>query len=218
MVDIVECMHAHARDLLFLTSNLKYMGVALRNNDYLFSILSLQRQLGRELKKENKMKPALLVIDIQNKFFSLNQACSDSLKSAIEYINAAIDLFREKNLPIVVIQHKSEEEGLEPGKPGFDVPKSVKLEPKDIRIVKTYGNSFTKTGLAEKLRELEVDTVIVTGFCAEYCVLSTYRGAQDFDLTPIILKGSLASDNAEHIRFVEEITEIISYGALKTLL
>jgi nicotinamidase-related amidase len=174
--------------------------------------------LGRELKKEKKMKPALLVIDVQNKFFSLNQACSDSLKSAIEYINAAIDLFREKNLPIVVIQHKSEEEGLKPGKPGFDVPKSVKLEPKDIRIVKTYGNSFTKTGLAEKLRELEVDTVIVTGFCAEYCVLSTYHGAQDFDFKPIMLKDSLASDNAEHIRFVEEISEIISYGALKTLL
>jgi nicotinamidase-related amidase len=164
------------------------------------------------------MKPALLVIDIQNKFFSLNQAYSDSLKSAIEYINAAIELFREKNLPIVVIQHKSEEEDLKPGKPGFDVPKNVKLESQDIRIVKTYSNSFTKTRLAEKLRELEVDTVIVTGFCAEYCVLSTYRGAQDFDLTPIILKGSLASDNTEHIRFVEEISEIISYGALKTVL
>ena len=161
------------------------------------------------------MKPALLVIDIQNEFFNLNQACSDSLKSAIEYINAAIDLFREKELPVVVIQHKSEEKGLVPGKSGFDVPESVKLEPKDIRVVKTYGNSFTKTGLAEKLRELQVDTVIVTGFCAEYCVLSTYRGAQDFDFTPIILKGSLASDNAEHIRFVEEISEIISYGALK---
>ena len=161
------------------------------------------------------MKPALLVIDIQNEFFNRNQACSDSLKSAIEYVNAAIDLFREKKLPVVVIQHKSEEKGLVPGKSGFDVPESVKLKPKDIRVVKTYGNSFTKTGLAEKLRELQVDTVIVTGFCAEYCVLSTYRGAQDFDFTPIILKGSLASDNAEHIRFVEEISEIISYGALK---
>jgi nicotinamidase-related amidase len=94
----------------------------------------------------------------------------------------------------------------------------VKLEPQDIRIVKTYGNSFTKTGLVEKLRELQVDTVIVTGFSAEYCVLSTYRGAQDFDFTPIILKGSLASDNAEHIRFVEEITETLTYGALKTFL
>jgi len=164
------------------------------------------------------MKPALLVIDIQNEFFDISQACSDSLKSAIEYINAAIDLFREKNLPIVVIQHKDEEQGLVPDKPGFDVPESVRLKPQDIHIVKTYGNSFTKTGLAEKLRELQVDTVIVTGFCAEYCVLSTYRGAQDFDFTPIILKGSLASENAEHIRFVEEITEIVSYGALKTLL
>ena len=164
------------------------------------------------------MKPALLVIDVQNEFFNLNQACSDSLKTAIEYINGAIGLFRKKNLPIVVIQHKSEEEGLVPGKSGFDVPQSVKLEPQDIHIVKTYGNSFNKTGLAEKLRELGVDTVIVTGFCAEYCVLSTYRGAQDCDFTPVILRGSLASDNAEHIRFVEEITETISLGALKTLL
>jgi len=164
------------------------------------------------------LKPALFVIDIQKDFFNLNQACSDSMKSAIEYINAAIDLFRKKNLPIVVVQHKNEERGLVPGNPDFDVPESVKLERQDIRIVKTYGNSFTKTGLAEKLRELGVDIVIETGFCAEFCVLSTYIGAQDFDFTPIILKGSLASDNAEHIRFVEEITETISLGALKTLL
>lgn len=164
------------------------------------------------------MKPALLVIDVQNEFFSQSQACSDSLKAAIEYINAAIALFRKKNLPIVIIQHKSEEEGLVPGKSGFDVPQSVKLEPQDIRIVKTYGNSFAKTGLAGKLRELSVDTVIVTGFCAEYCVLSTYRGAQDCDFTPIILRGSLASDNEEHIRFVEEINETMSFGALKTML
>ena len=164
------------------------------------------------------MKPALLVIDVQNDFFKFNQACADSLKSAIEYINAALDLFRKKNLPIVVIQHKNEEQGLVPGKSGFEVPDSVKLEPQDVRIVKTYGNSFTKTGLAEKLEELMVDTIIVTSFCAEFCVLSTYRGAEDLDFKPIVLKGSIASDNAEHIRFVEEITETISLGALKTLL
>ena len=164
------------------------------------------------------MKTALLIIDVQNDFFKINQACADSLKSAIEYINEAIDIFRKKNLPIVVIQHKNEKENLVPGNPGFDVPGNVKLEPQDLHVVKTYGNSFTKTGLAEKLRELGVDTVIMTGFCAEFCVLSTYRGALDHDFTPIILKGSLASDNPEHIRFVEEISETISYGALKTLL
>ncbi|UCD39776.1 MAG: isochorismatase family protein [Candidatus Bathyarchaeota archaeon] len=164
------------------------------------------------------MKPALLIIDVQNEFFEISQTCAKSLESAIEYINAAIDLFREKKLPVIIVQHKSKKQKIVPGKPGFDVHKSVKTSPQDIRIVKTYSNSFTKTGLAEKLREMGVDTIIVTGFCAEYCVLSTYRGAQDLDLAAIMLKGALASDNAEHIRFVEEITEIISYGALETLL
>ena len=164
------------------------------------------------------MKAALLIIDVQKEFSKMNQACSDSLKSAIEYINGAIALFRKKNFPIVVVQHKEEEQGLVPGNPGFDVPESLKLESQDLRIVKTHGNSFTKTGLAEKLREFGVDTVIVTGFCAEYCVLSTYNGAQDCDFKPIILRSSLASDNAEHIRFVEEITETVSLGALRTLL
>jgi len=164
------------------------------------------------------MKPALLIIDVQNKFFNINQGCTDSLKSAIEYINAAIGLFRKKNFPIVVIQHKDEAQDLMPGNKDFDVAQNVNLEPQDIHIVKTYGSSFTKTGLAEKLKEFGVDTLILSGFCAEFCVLSTYRGAEDFDFKPIILKGSLASDNAEHIRFVEEICEIISFGALKTLL
>lgn len=162
------------------------------------------------------MKPALLIIDVQNEFLKISPTCSSSLKSAIEYINAAIAIFRKKNLPVVVIQDKIE--GLATSSPGFDVPESLKLERQDIRIVKTYSNSFRKTGLAEKLRELKVDTIIVTGFCAEFCVLSTYICAQDFDLIPIVLKGSLASDNAEHIRFVEEITETVSIGALNALL
>ena len=164
------------------------------------------------------MRAALLVIDVQNEFLDLNQRCSDSLKSAIEYINEAIDLFRKKNLPVVVIQHKNEDRGFVPGNSGFDVPESVKLKPQDIRIVKAYSNSFTKTNLAEKLKELKVDTVILAGFKAEFCVLSTYKGAEEFDFKPIMLKGSLASDDAEHIRFVEEISETISIGALTTLL
>lgn len=164
------------------------------------------------------MRQALLVIDMQKNFFNRNHVYRDSLDSAVECINAAIRLFRSKGLPIVVIQHKCEEQNLVPDKTGFDVHESVKIEPRDIHIVKTYGNSFTKTDLAEKLRASKVDTVVLTGFCAENCVLSTYRGAQDLDFTPILLRGSLASPNAEHIRFVEEITEIISYGALNALL
>jgi nicotinamidase-related amidase len=164
------------------------------------------------------MKAALLVIDIQNQFFNISQVCTDSLNSAIQYVNAAIALFRKKNLPVIVVQHKSIEDKLVPGKPGFDVPNAVKLESSDLRILKTYGNSFNKTGLTEKLKELGVDTVIITGFCAEQCVLSTYKGAEDVDFKPIILKSSIASDNLEHLKCVEEITDTITLGALRALL
>jgi nicotinamidase-related amidase len=158
------------------------------------------------------------VIDIQNDFFNISQACADSLKSAIQYVNAAIALFRKKNLPVVAVQHKSVEDDLVPGNPGFDIPEAVKLEPSDLRIVKTYGNSFNKTGLAERLKELGVDTIIITGFCAEECVLSTYKGAEDVDFKPIILKGAIAAVNLEHLKYVEEITDTATLGALRALL
>ena len=46
------------------------------------------------------MKPALLVIDVQKEFFKADAQTIQSLNTAIEYINAAIALFRAKNLPI----------------------------------------------------------------------------------------------------------------------
>jgi nicotinamidase-related amidase len=164
------------------------------------------------------MKPVLLVIDVQKEFFKLSPTTAQSLRDAIEYINAAIALFREKRLPIISIQHLDEEDQLVPGREGFDLPDELNVLPSDLHIHKTYGNSFNQTPLAGELRDLGVDTVIVTGFCAEYCVLSTYRGAKDLDLTPIILRGSLASGVPENIKFVESISDVISYGALKKML
>jgi nicotinamidase-related amidase len=164
------------------------------------------------------VKPALLVIDVQKQFFGSSPATAQSLHDAIEYINAAIALFRGKDLPVVCIQQLEEEEKLVPGQEGFDLPDELDILASDLHIHKTYGNAFNKTPLEAKLRKLGVDTVIITGFCAEYCVLSTYRGAQDLDLKPIILRGSLASGIRENIRFVESISDIMSYGALEKAL
>lgn len=164
------------------------------------------------------MKPALLVIDMQKEFLKISPACEQSLNSAIEYINVAIELFREKQLPVVCVQHMNLADKLVPGEEGFEVPETINLLPTDLRIHKTYGNAFNKTPLEDELRKQGVDTVIVTGFCAEHCVLSTYRGARDRDLTAIVLRGSLATDVVENIPFVERISEIISFGALKKAL
>lgn len=164
------------------------------------------------------MKPALLVIDVQKEFLGISPATAQSLKDAIEYINAAIALFRKKQLPVVSIQHMEVEDNLVPGTEGFDLPDGLGMLASDLHIVKTYGNAFKQTSLADDLCKLGVDTVILTGFCAEYCVLSTYRGAEDLDLTPIVLRGSLASSTPGNVQFVEAIGNLISYGALAKVL
>jgi nicotinamidase-related amidase len=161
---------------------------------------------------------ALLVIDVQKRFFEFSPTTAQSLKDAIEYINAAVELFRERELPVIYVQHVDEERRLVPGVEGFDPPDELDILSSDLHVHKTYSNSFNKTLLEDELRERGVDTIIVTGFAAEYCVLSTYRGAQDLDLTPIMLRGSLASSRPDHIRFVESISDIVSYGALKKIL
>ena len=164
------------------------------------------------------MKPALLVIDIQKEYYKINPQIAQSLKEAVELINVAIELFRAKNLPIFCIQHMNEKDHLVPGVEGFEIPDDLAILPSDPHIFKTYSNSFNKTPLLQMLQDHGIDTLILSGFCAEYCVLSTFRGAMDLDLTPIILRDSLASGSAENIKFVESVSEVISYRALRKFL
>lgn len=163
------------------------------------------------------MKPALMIIDVQKAFFG-DPTTTQSLNDAIETINAAIALFRENHLPIVSVQHVDKNDRLVPGEERFELPDELDVLPSDLHIHKTYSNSFNKTPLEDELRKLDVDTVIITGFCAEYCVLAAHHGALDVDLTPIILRGALASSTPENITFVESITNIISYQALERVL
>jgi len=162
------------------------------------------------------MKPALLIIDMQKMFYE--NETKKMMDEASEYINAAVDFFRSKNYPIVWIQHSEPEDGLVAGSDGFEWIPPLRPQVDDIHIVKTYGNAFTKTTLKAILDEKGVDTVILSGYCAEYCVLNTCRGAVDVDLTSILLRGSLASGMRENIKFVESINNIISYGAMIKIL
>ena len=162
------------------------------------------------------MNLALMVIDMQKEFY-VGQT-KDQMDRATEYINAVIPMFEEKGLPIIWVQDKDEGEGVVPGTDGFEFIDSLRPKPDAIRIHKTYGNSFNKTDVDKILKEHGVDTVVMTGFCAEFCVLSTYRGAKDLDYFPVILKNGIASTDESRKRFVEEISDTITYGVLAKLL
>ncbi len=158
------------------------------------------------------MKPALLVIDMQ-KAFSTGKS-KESMEAASDCINAAASFFRKKGLPVFFIHQVYKESGAFPGEPGFEFIDALQTAKSDYRITKEYPNSFNKTNLFELLRKTGTDTVIVSGFCAEYCVLSTYRGALDLDLVPVILKKGIASGVEKNIGFVESVSDIVTVGAL----
>jgi len=163
------------------------------------------------------MKPALLVIDVQNAFLGSSLG-EESLRAAIPHVRAAVALFRKRGLPVVCIQQIDAKHGLQPGATGFEPPDDLGILPSDLHIHKLYDNAFNKTSLLDHLRVFTVDTVVATGYCAEYCVLSTCRGAEDNDLRALVLQGTLASDKPDNVGFVESISETITMDALQALL
>lgn len=162
------------------------------------------------------MKLALLIIDMQKAYYENEDKVS--MDRAAEYINEAVSLFRRNNLPLVWIQDADEEDGIVPCTPGFEIINTLSPGEDEKRIHKNYGNSFNKTGLLDYLGSVQVDTVVLTGYCAEYCVLSTYRGARDLDLFPVLLRHGTASGTAENIRFVESISELVTLNVLRRMI
>ncbi|NLY89658.1 MAG: cysteine hydrolase [Firmicutes bacterium] len=162
------------------------------------------------------MNYALLVIDLQKAFYG--GYAKESMDAACESINAVLPFFRKTNSPVLWIQQKGEKEGVLPGTTGFELIDRLKPEPGDYRIHKEHVNSFVKTECAQILRESKTDIVVVTGFSAEYCVLSTYKGAVEEGFFPVILKNGIASGNKEGKEMVENRTNLISHEVLQKLL
>lgn len=164
------------------------------------------------------MKPALLVIDVQNKWLNSNPGLRASVELRVDVINSAIALFRKKGLPIIVVHHVDKEEGPYPGSEDFEFLPSIDIEKTDVKVVKNYPNAFNKTDLESILRQMKVDTVILSGLSATACVMATYIGAEDRDLHVYLLRDGVAAGTEQNVKFAEEIFETLSLAALGQVL
>jgi nicotinamidase-related amidase len=165
------------------------------------------------------MKPALLVIDIQNIWLDDNADLKRSVEKRIDVINGAIAWFRRHELPVIVVYHEEKERGLLPGTKPFEVPGYIRVEESDVKVNKRYPSAFGGTGLASILKREGCDTVVIAGLSASGCVLASYFGAWDHDLHPYLVEGGVASHKEEHVRAAEDICETVSLQAFdKTLL
>jgi nicotinamidase-related amidase len=169
-----------------------------------------------EMPIAEKMKPALLVIDIQNEF--LPAMSEQDKKTAFDYINGAIRRFHEKGFPVIRIYHSDPVSGPKPGSEAFEYPQSVFISPADPMVIKTYSNAFNKTELGKVLREKGCNVLFLCGLSADACVLATYQGAEDLDFDAFLIREALISPDSAATRFVAGMCETVSYGALKVIL
>ncbi len=164
------------------------------------------------------MKPALLVIDIQNAWLDASKELRRSVDRRVETINKSIALFRRKNVPVIVIYHTDRKEGPKEGSKKFEFSPAIDIGRSDIRVVKNYPNAFNKTDLLKILKREGCDTVFIVGLSASGCALATCLGAVDMDINSYLVKGGVAASKEEHVRFAEEICQTVSLRKLAGLL
>lgn len=165
---------------------------------------------------KDPIKPALLVIDIQNAF--LPMMSEKDKETAMNNINAYISLFRSQGFPIIRIYHSSEEYGVVDGTEAFEFPASVVIKPEDAKVIKTYPDGFNKTDLDKVLREKGCNTVFLCGLSAVGCVLATYIGANNHDYKAFLVKDALISHNPDYTNSIEEIFDALSYEVISLII
>lgn len=163
--------------------------------------------------KKDGMKPALLVIDVQNCY--LGMMSEEDTTLAMPRINYMIQLFRKAGLPVIRIYHDVPKEDPKPEDESFQFPKHLAVSGEDPKIIKNYGNAFRKTELAKQLEKLECNTVFLCGLSAVGCVAATYFGSYDHDLNVFLIEDALISHNSKFTNYIEEIYDAISLSTVK---
>lgn len=133
------------------------------------------------------MKEVLILIDIQNMYFTEGAYKLHEPEKAAEKAAEVLKKFRSENKPVIHVQHMFNVEGAENGDYLLAFNKAVKPAEGEIIVKKNYPNSFLKTELKEKLDELQADKLVIVGMMSHMCIDTTVRAAQNYsyDVTVI---------------------------------
>jgi nicotinamidase-related amidase len=159
-------------------------------------------------------KRALLVIDVQNEYFTGKLPVTFPAGSLANILRA-MDEARAHGVPVVAIQHASPQPDaavFRKGSKEWELHEDVATRPHDVLIHKSLPGSFTGTNLETWLRERGVETVVVAGYMTQMCCDTTARQAMHLGLGVEFLSdgtGTLAIKNAAGKVSAEELHRAI---------
>jgi nicotinamidase-related amidase len=114
---------------------------------------------------------ALIVVDVQNAVVADAHRRDDVLAN----INTLIDRARAEHVPVVWVQHASDE--LVENTDAWQYVPELQREASEPLVHKRHGDSFEATTLETELAALGVGRVVVSGAQTDACIRATLHGA-----------------------------------------
>jgi nicotinamidase-related amidase len=160
---------------------------------------------------------ALIIIDAQQQYFDGLLAIEYPPRDhSIAKIVEALDVASSSSVPVVIVQHELPE-----GAPVFAVGSDAhRLHPEieqradavSKRVSKSLASIFEGTGLVEWLRAEGVDTIALTGYMTNNCVLASAAAAEPLGFSVEVLSdatGAIPLSNATGSASAAQVHETV---------
>lgn len=161
---------------------------------------------------------ALIVVDAQMEYFDGPMAIQyPPREESLANITRVLDVAAERDMPVVMVQHETDEGApiFAPGSTGY--PLHPDLEQLDNRqwkqVVRGYGSVFAGTDVADWLPERGVDTITVVGYMTNNCDLATAVEAEGLGFAAEVL-----SDATGAIHLANEAGQVPAEDLHRTLM
>jgi nicotinamidase-related amidase len=150
-----------------------------------------------KINKGNRMKKsALILIDIQKDYFPGGKMELEGSSEAGEKARKVLDVFRERNWPLVHIQHWSVRPGATffiPETEGVEIHPVVQPLPGEPVVTKYFPNAFRETSLLESLKKEGIEHLVIAGMMTHMCVEATTRAAFDLGFPCTVVHDACAT-------------------------
>jgi nicotinamidase-related amidase len=122
---------------------------------------------------------ALMVIDVQNGVVT----GTHERDTVVANINTLVDKAREEGVPVVWVQHSSEQ--MPKGSEAWEYVPELSPQESEPLVHKTFADSFEDTDLEDVLAKGAIGRLVVTGAQTDECIRSTIHGAfvRGYDVT-----------------------------------
>ena len=172
------------------------------------------------------MKPALLIIDLQQEFFT-EGLLADHKKTLTNSVNELVDNAQEKNIPVIWIRQEYKADlsdaplyNRKNNKPitienteGAQFLPELHHKETDHEIIKKRYSAFFNTNLEDLLKKLNINTLIITGINTMTCVRTTAIDAYQRDFEVILaLDGVGAYDVEQHENSIKYLQYAVARG------